>query len=248
MRTMIAAALACAAAGSLAAAPACTDSYEGRYIPHWEDPDRFFLTCWPVVATPSTVWRDANNQPFDPATLDFEDVLTATGCFDVDGFTLVAEEVVLQAPAATTASSDVQAVLGVGSGPAWIVQTTTDTQFALPGIPNMPITLQIGRRYTITNASAGHPFQLVAGDNALGNDTVVLSQGATAGSMEGDAGVAWIDNGNDITFTATSALATALEGTIAQQPTYRCGVHVASMRAGVSVVAASAVSDWQTYE
>lgn len=245
MKTLIAAALLCTAA---VAAPACTDSLEGQFIPHWEDPDRFFLTCWPVTSTPTTVWRDTDGNAVDRATLDFDDVLVATGCYDDANFVLVAEEVVLQLPSKAPASSDVQAVMGISGGPAWNVQTTTDAQFAMVGIANPPFTLQVGLRYTITNANVpAHPIQLIAGDNALGNDTVVLSQGATAGSMEGDAGVAWVDNGNDVSFTMTPSLAAAMEAGLSQQPMYRCGVHTSMMRAGVTILAPSAVESWEVY-
>lgn len=148
---------------------------------------------------------------------------------------------------AAAPAADVVATFIVDGTPAWVVQSTSDTQFALPNIPNMPLTLEIGRRYVLTNADAAHTLEFVAGDFALGNDTVVLAQGAVVGSMEADAGVAWSDSGNVIAFTVTQDLATALNGTVAQQPAYRCGGHPASMHAAMSILAASDVRDWELY-
>lgn len=148
---------------------------------------------------------------------------------------------------AAAPAADVLATFIVDATPAWVVQSTSDTQFALPNIPNMPLTLEIGRRYVLTSADAGHTLEFVAGDFALGNDSVVLAQGTVVGSMEADAGVAWSDSGSEIAFTVTQDLSTALNGTVAQQPAYRCGGHPASMRAAMNILAASDVGDWELY-
>jgi hypothetical protein len=75
------------------------------------------------------------------------------------------------------------------------------TTFAadLPTGNDPTITLLRGFRYRVVNAAAsGHPFAFV---NAA--DEPQLSQ-SSALALESDAGIAWVENGNDVLFTVTT--------------------------------------------
>ncbi|MCB2155167.1 hypothetical protein KQI84_09790 [bacterium] len=234
-----------------AAAGTCTDTYEGQFIPHWDDPTQFFLTCWPIQTTETTVFEDINGNPFSLEGLTFDDELRATGCIDTDGFTLIADEVILLTPSASIVVSDDQVVMGVGSGPSWFIQTTTDPAIGQTGSgnPNPDIVLVEGQRYTFTNSAAGaHPFALIAKGSTAAGDTVLLAQGSNSGSMEADVDVQWEDNGNDVTFTVSASLIAALEGTASQSPGYRCEIHTGAMRGTITITSFSAVTDWHAYE
>ena len=64
--------------------------------------------------------------------------------------------------------------------------------------------------------------------NATGTDLVLLSQGATTGTLEGDSSVGWNDTAGTSKFTLSPTLEASLN-------MYRCGVHTGSMRGPVSI-------------
>ena len=63
-------------------------------------------------------------------------------------------------------------------------------------------------------------------------DTVLLStKTGVVGSMETDEEIAWADDcAGTVGFTLTPSMVTAMDGTVNQNPGYRCGVHVDVMR------------------
>ena len=102
------------------------------------------------------------------------------------------------------------------------------------------ITLMVGKRYEVTVVNNNiHPFQVIAKAASSGGDVILLSQGPTAGTLEGDGAVGWSDDGlgsnGKVEFTVTLPLIEAARaGGLA--PGYRCGVHVASMRGDLAIV------------
>lgn len=90
------------------------------------------------------------------------------------------------------------------------------------------LTLNQGWRYHFANAmTATHPLQLIDRGATPASDVILLSQ-AGAGTLEGNAGIAWTETGNSVHFTLTPELAAAFDG-------YRCGVHPTTMRGTVNV-------------
>lgn len=96
------------------------------------------------------------------------------------------------------------------------------------GSQDPDITLFLDWRYEIVNqASAGHPFEIIMAGASPAQDTVVLSQSAN-GTLEGDAGIDWFDDGDTtIRFTATTSLSGASDA-------YRCATHTTEMRGGIT--------------
>lgn len=93
---------------------------------------------------------------------------------------------------------------------AWEVRN--DTAVAASGTENPTLTLQVGERYVFENRGwSVHPLAFRGGGAAL------LSQDGD-GSYESDAAVDWRDDGDEVAFTLTSALASDLD-------TYVCTVH-----------------------
>ncbi len=244
------------AAGLAALAPAvapatCTDERQGNFLMFEGSPDTFFVSCWPVKFTPATTFQRTDGTPVDVATLSFTDEVKATGCIDVDGFTLLADSVVVLTPTPgpiTKAPIDAQVVIINNGMAAWQIQTTTDPAIGTVGVDNPTLTLEVGNRYTFSSAAfGGHPFQLIAKGATSAGDTVVLASGATAGSLEADPSVDWVDSGNDVTFTVSPALQAALDGTASQDPGYRCQFHPGTMRGGLTLTTPSGVESWLMY-
>lgn len=134
---------------------------------------------------------------------------------------------------AAAQASDYQLTFNNNGIDDYTLQTGASTQiypFDLPA--NDPtMNLILGKRYEIAVVNfAIHPFQIIAKGATAVSDVVVLSMGATAGSLEGDAGVAFTDDSaGTIMFTVTQTLLDAMEQGVLT-PGYRCGVHTTMMR------------------
>ncbi len=117
-------------------------------------------------------------------------------------------------------------------GSNYVLTTVSSTQVFSATLPadDPTINLILGKRYRVVVVNAAsHPFEVVAKGASSGLDTVLLSQGA-AGTLEGDAGVAWVDVGNGtVEFTFAGALASALVAG-GKTPGYRCLNHPDTMR------------------
>jgi hypothetical protein len=110
---------------------------------------------------------------------------------------------------------------------------------------NPTMKLVVGSRYKFTFADGvNHPFQVIAKGANSTLDTVLLAQGPTIGSLEGDSGIAWLESGSDMYFTATLTLVNAMNagGLV---PGYRCEFHPDNMRGSFTIV--SGVADWRKY-
>lgn len=106
---------------------------------------------------------------------------------------------------------------------------------ALPA-NDVTINLVVGRRYEVFfSLHALHPLQIAARGVTFGTDIVLLAQGSTVGTMEGDAGVAWTDNGAGlVTFTVTQRLLDAFtQG--GRTAGYRCEIHPDQMRGAFNI-------------
>lgn len=105
------------------------------------------------------------------------------------------------------------------------------------------INLEIGNRYVFTIVNpVVHPFQVLAKGANPAEDVVVLSQGSASGSLEGDSGVNWQDDGQSsngvISFTVTQGLVDAMNQS-GLSPGYKCEAHPVSMRGDFNIVAAA---------
>lgn len=97
---------------------------------------------------------------------------------------------------------------------AWLIQSA-DEDVGPTGVSNPTLSLTVGTRYRFENLGwSGHP--LAFRDAA---DAPLLTQDGQ-GSFEDDAAVDWVDNGDDLAFTVTEALADELDN-------YVCTVHPA---------------------
>lgn len=119
-----------------------------------------------------------------------------------------------------------------------VVSSTDLFAGALPS-DDPTINLQVGKRYQVTVVNFGpHPLEIIAKGASSGNDTALLAQGATNGSFEANAEVAWVDgSGGVVTFTMTADLLAAMQNG-GRIPGYRCLAHPASMRGNFNVTAA----------
>lgn len=141
------------------------------------------------------------------------------------------------AGAATSASaaSDYQLTLNASSAINYDLTAVSSTKVYAGGLPafDPAINLIKGKRYAITNqAAGGHPLQIIALSPSF-SDTVLLSQNSV-GSLEGDAGINWTDNGTTVEFTVTTSLLAAMR-TGGKTPGYRCGIHTGTMRGGFTI-------------
>lgn len=127
-------------------------------------------------------------------------------------------------------ASDDQWTFNDDGGTNYILTSVSSAQVYGGTLPaNDPaLNLIAGRRYGVAVVNpATHPLQIIAID---GSDTVLLSMGATAGSLEGDGTINWTDDGSgNVEFTASQSLLDALTQGGAT-PGYRCGNHTLAMR------------------
>lgn len=132
-----------------------------------------------------------------------------------------------------SAASDYQFAVTANGFTAWRLTSVSspDVYSGSLATDNPAISLVVGRRYGIANpVAAFHPFQVIAKGTDNLSDVILLSMGATVGSLEADSGVAWTDDGSgNVEFTVTPALVAAMSVT-GKVPGYRCGVHTSIMR------------------
>ena len=95
------------------------------------------------------------------------------------------------------------------------------------------LNLTLGKRYEATVA-VGHPLTILSKGATSATDVVLLLQGAGAGSLEGDAGINWVDAGGKVTFTVTQTLVNAMNAS--GIPGYRCNAHPTNMRGNFNIV------------
>lgn len=89
---------------------------------------------------------------------------------------------------------------------------------ATTGAENVSIELQTGRRYRfVNNAGTGHPIEFLSSSNDL-----LLAQNNQTGSFESDGAVNFMVEGDNVTFTLTSELASEIAK-------YRCSFHPGMM-------------------
>ena len=125
---------------------------------------------------------------------------------------------------------------------AWVFDNNGTTSYVLDsasaniapiGTEDPTIFLELGNRYQVKAINFGsHPFEVIAKGATNTGDTVLLSaKTGVVGSMETDEEIAWADDGaGTVGFTLTPSMVTAMDGTVDQNPGYRCGVHVDVMR------------------
>ena len=95
------------------------------------------------------------------------------------------------------------------------------------------LNLTLGKRYQAT-VVAGHPLTILSKGATSATDVILLAQGGTVGSLEGDPGINWVDSGGTVTFTVTQTLVNAMNAS--GIPGYRCNVHPATMRGNFNIV------------
>ena len=103
---------------------------------------------------------------------------------------------------------------------------------------NPTLTLQIGKRYQITDPNfVAHPFEIIAKGSTSASDVVLLSMTPTVNpSFESDSSVNWQDTGtNTVAFTLTQGLYNAMTAP-GLVPGYRCGIHVGTMRGNFTII------------
>lgn len=102
----------------------------------------------------------------------------------------------------------------VGANAYIVASVDGDGATAVTGEQNVAIGLRTGMRYRfVNNGGSGHPLEFLSASNA-----VLLAQNNQTGSFENDAAVNFMVDGNNITFTLTTALA-------AELAKYRCSFH-----------------------
>jgi hypothetical protein len=95
--------------------------------------------------------------------------------------------------------------------------------------PDPTLILANGVRYAIDNPITGpHPFEITTAGATPAEDVVLLSQ-SIEGSLEDEAAIDWVEDGDRMIFTADMAALTAATG-------YRCAIHRSSMRGAVQIV------------
>lgn len=112
------------------------------------------------------------------------------------------------------------------------------------GAEDPTLLLHLGRRYQVTVVNYGpHPFEVLAKGANSTLDTVLLSMAASGLTFESDSEVAWQDDGaGTVAFTLTQDLYNAMTGA-GQNPGYRCGVHVGTMRGDFDVCLGQPLGD-----
>jgi len=105
-----------------------------------------------------------------------------------------------------------------------------------PGPLDPTLNLIQGARYGVTNLNpTAHPLQVLAKGSTSGTDIVLLSEGFILGTMEGDAGINWTDDGQGhMEFTVTPDLVAAMRQS-GHNPGYRCAIHVTTMRGNFTI-------------
>jgi glucose/arabinose dehydrogenase len=143
---------------------------------------------------------------------------------------------IILGPPTVFAASDYSFTMGVSVAFTWFLQSTSSPDINGGGTNNPTINLIVGKRYAVFNTGAGgHPFQLIAKGSLVADDVILLAEGATAGTLEGDSAIGWTDDGGgNMEFTLTPALATAMQqaGLV---PGYRCQVHTSLMRGNIAL-------------
>lgn len=133
------------------------------------------------------------------------------------------------AGAQEAAEADVTVTLSNVGASAWTVDAVDGADGVVPTDEQNPtITLTVGTRYAFDTSGVDsdfHPFDLRDAEGAI-----LLGQGDTEGSLEGDEAIAWEESADMVAFTVTEALAEA----VAQ---YRCTVH-ATMVGSVEIAEA----------
>lgn len=133
---------------------------------------------------------------------------------------------VLGGAAAQDAPPTVTLVMGNEGASAWLVTTVEGAEgVAATGEQNPALTFTVGNRYMFDTSGVDSSFHPLDFRDADGN--VLLAQGSSEGSFEGDEAVAWEESAEMVAFTVTEELADALS-------IYRCTVH-ASMVGEVTI-------------
>lgn len=122
----------------------------------------------------------------------------------------------------TAGTPDLELRITGGDGAEYTFGAGRPTTFAsdLAMGTNPALTLLRGFRYRLVNAAGGHPFAFVSA-----GDTQQLSQ-SSAAALESDAGIAWVESGNDVLFTVTTEFEVV--------NAYLCTSHPVDMRGAVT--------------
>jgi glucose/arabinose dehydrogenase len=148
------------------------------------------------------------------------------------GMFLSVSAIVALAPAASAQTTNFQLTLDNNSFVSYVLTSVSSEKVFAGALPaeNPKLILIVGKRYSIQVVHASsHPLQVVAQGTTASSDVVLLAQGGTTGSLESDASVAWTDVGGTVSFTVTTALASALKAS-GLAPGYRCEIHPSTMR------------------
>jgi glucose/arabinose dehydrogenase len=144
----------------------------------------------------------------------------------------------LLAPAMLHAASDFQWTFDNTSSFSYTLTTLSSTQVFGGGLPSddPTINLIVGKRYGVHVVNfAAHPVAIVALGASAAQDVDLLLQGAGVGSLEGDAGIGWTDDGaGNVEFTVTPSLIAAMTVS-AHTPGYICDIHPATMRGSFDI-------------
>jgi len=158
------------------------------------------------------------------AALDFDgtwDVVT-----DPEDYPVLAwQDEPVDEPTDDEIGGDVTITLDNVRSSAWQVTAIDgDADVAPVNEDNSTLTLESGMRYVIENNGwSAHPFEI----RDAGGDALLSQEDGTTGSFEADENVAWVDNGDEFTFTLTEALNNEIDS-------YVCTVHTSSMAGNIS--------------
>jgi len=151
-------------------------------------------------------------------------------------------------PVLATAESDVQFTLDAnGVIDYTLISVSTEELFDGELPANDPtMNLVVGTRYGVTNLNPSfHPFEVLAKGDGPNDDIILLSQDIE-GSLEGDADINWVEDGQLVEFTVTPALVEAMNQDD-NLPGYRCGNHVNTMRGDFEITEETDVTSWELY-
>lgn len=193
----------------------CTDSREGVFFGMFSTQNTLNVNCWPVRYDENTTFQNEDGDPMSPEQIVFGDQLAAIGCFMDDGFTLLADIVVVATDGTVLLDSTSDVELSIRSKGGYVVDNVSAKSVVIHNTSgvNPTLRLEVGKRYMFTHANfAAHPFQLGSANpfDRLNPFGAALSFGGASLPFENDADVDFVETESEVFFTLTPRLAQQL--------------------------------------
>lgn len=193
----------------------CSENRDGILFAIDHPSQTMNVNCWPVRWDANTQFQNQDGELILPTDIMEGDELAAIGCVEGNGFTLLADVVVVGTDGTVVlpSTSDVQLVFAGTAG--YVLSQTSDKGAMLSpaGTPHPSLRLQEGKRYMVSHSDlAGHPFELGVYSKLGRRDRFVpfLSTGAAGSAFETDPAVDFVVTDSEVFFTLTPRLAAEL--------------------------------------